>query len=453
MRWSLGFIAWLLLAGPTFAQDETYQGKTVKQWTAALKHSDPRVRFQALAALSEAGADAEPAAVEVARLLKDPVVAVRRAAVQVLSGLPDVGGVPATIGLALRDMDSAVRNLAAKGLTEMGDKGQAVLIDAMSDKDGTVRLLALNALDSMDSTKETIKAIGQAVSDASPAVRKRALFLLAQRVADDPEARPFVAQALRDKDQKFRTLAAQALVSAGAEVAADLVKAAKEGDAATRLIALQALGALGEELPDEGVTALVRGLEDMDAKVRQAAAAGIGHLKTKAREVVGPGLFKDLVKLAADKEATVRRAAVFAMGNVGVADADEVGKIADALKDKDTFVRGFAVMSLGNCVNEDAPEQIATAALTKLGSALADTDRRVQAMAAQILAREEARCVPVLIPLVEKGNGKQRLWAASILGEIGAAASDAVPALEKMAKDGNPQVRQAAMAALHKIRD
>ena len=80
MRWSLGLVAWALLAGSALAQDATYQGKTVKQWTAALKNSDPRVRFQALAALSEAGADAEPAAAQVSRLLKDPVIAVRRAA-------------------------------------------------------------------------------------------------------------------------------------------------------------------------------------------------------------------------------------------------------------------------------------------------------------------------------------------------------------------------------------
>src|SRR5205085_8834957 len=132
----------------------------------------------------------------------------------------------------MRDTDAGVRQFAAKSLAEMADKGQPVLLDAMADKDGVVRLLALNALDSMDApSKEVMKAFGLAVKDTSPAVRKRALFLLAQRVAEDPEARPFVAEALRDKDQKIRAMAAQALVTAGAEVAADLVKAAKEGDA------------------------------------------------------------------------------------------------------------------------------------------------------------------------------------------------------------------------------
>jgi HEAT repeat protein len=419
MRWFLASLACALLAHSAVAQDTTYQGKTVKQWTAQLKHPDMRFRFQALLALKEAGSDAEPAVGDIAKLLKDPVPSVRRAAVQVLAGL-DNAAIPGALGQAMRDVDPGVRNAAAKGLTELGDKGQEVLLEAMADKDSAIRLLALNALDSMDGpSKEVIKAIGQAVKDASPAVKKRALFILAQRVADDPEARPFVAQALRDKDQKLRTLAAQALVGAGAEVAEDLVKAAKEGDAGTRLIALQALGALGEELPKEGLTALVGGLEDSDAKVRQAAAAGIGQLKAKARERAGPGLFKDLAKLAADKEVTVRRAAVFAMGSIGVADADEVNKISEALKDKDVYVRGFAAMALGNCANEDAAEEIATAALTHLAMALRDTDNRVGSMAAGVLIREEKRSVPVLIPIVEKGMGKQRLWAAQILGEIG----------------------------------
>ena len=67
----------------------------------------------------------------------------------------------------------------------------------------------------------------------------------------------------------------------------------------------------------------------------------------------------------------------------------------------------------------DTAEEIVTASLTHVAAALKDVDARVQSAAAQILVREEKRSVPLLIPLVEKGQGKQRLWAASILGEIG----------------------------------
>ncbi len=454
MRAFLCIVTWAVLAGSACAQDATYQGKTVKQWTEALKRKDAGLRYQALGALHEAGTDAGPAATEVAKLVKDPVVSIRRAAVHILSGL-DQDGVPAALGQALRDADVGVRQLAARGLSEMGDKGQAVLIDAVSDKDAAVKVLALQALDSMDGIgKEALMAVGALVKDANPAVRKAALIVLARRVADDAEARPFVAQALRDKDKGIRAAAAQALIIGGNDVVEELARAAKEGDAGTRTLALQALGAIGEELNNEGMAVLVRGLDDADARVRHAAVAGIGQLKTRARDLAGAALFKELARLLQDKEANVRKAAVAALGMVGPVDADEVGRIADGFKDRDVFVRGFTVQALaGCCADENAAEEVVGAALTHLASALRDADGRVQNLAAQILTREERRSLPVLIPLVEKGQGKQRLLAAAILGEIGAAAADAVPALEKMGLDTNAPVRQAALSALRKIRD
>jgi HEAT repeat protein len=454
MRAWLCVVVWAVLAGAVSAQDATYQGKTVAEWTKALKRKDADVRYQALAALYEAGAEAGPAMAEVVKLLKDSEVRIRRGAVHVLLNI-EQDGIPAALSQALRDANPGVRQLAAKGLSELGEPGQMVLVDAVADKDANVKLLAMAALDSMEATgKETVLALGGAAKDANLSVRKAALYMLGQRIVDEPDARPFVAQALRDKDQSIRVAAAKALVAAGNDAAVDLANAAKDGDAGTRTLALQALGAIGEDLNLEGLTALVRGLDDPEARVRQAAANGIAQLKTNAREVAGAALFKELAKLLQDKEATVRRAAVVALGSIGVVDGDEVGKIADGLKDGDSFVRGFTVQALGACcLAEGASETVILAALTHLAAGLRDTDARVQNMAAQLLAREEGRSVPVLIPIVEKGQGKQRLWAASILGEIGAGAADAIPALEKMGRDTNAQVRQSALTALRRIRE
>src|SRR5437868_319478 len=53
-----------LAAAPARAQDKeaTYQGKTVKEWTAALKSADARLRLWGAVALAEAGMEAAPAA-------------------------------------------------------------------------------------------------------------------------------------------------------------------------------------------------------------------------------------------------------------------------------------------------------------------------------------------------------------------------------------------------------
>lgn len=454
MRAWLCLLALLMLAGIACAEDDpVYQGKTVKEWTAALKHKDPRVRLQALAALNEAGADAAPATAEIVKRLKDPQAGIRRAAVQVLTGLA-AGEVPAALAQAMRDADAGVRQLAAKGLSELGEKGLLPLVTATEDKDPTVRLLGLAGLDNMEEVgKEALMAIGHAVKDPNLSVRRAALFILARRAADDPAARPFVAPAMRDKDKSLRTVAAQTLVGGGKEVVDDLVKAAKDGDAGTRTLALHALGAIGEDIGDDGVAALAKGFEDADARVRYAAVTGMGRLKAKAREAAGAAVHKDIGKLLQDKETTVRRAAVYALGSIGVENVDEVARIAEGLKDRDVYVRGLAAQALGACTGEDASEEIARAALTHLCAALNDGDLRVQNAAAVVLKREEQRSVPVLTPLVEKGSHRQRLWSAVILGELGESAAAAVPALEKMSKDGNPQLRQAAQAALRKIRD
>src|SRR5437764_1100273 len=80
----------------------------------------------------------------------------------------------------------------------------------------------------------------------------------------------------------------------------------------------------------------------------------------------------------------------------------------EGVKDSDVFVRGMTVQALGSCLEEGTAEEIAKAVLTQLAGSLRDADGRVQNVAAQLLAKEEARAVPVLIPLVEKGQGKQR---------------------------------------------
>jgi len=82
---------------------------------------------------------------------------------------------------------------------------------------------------------------------------------------------------------------------------------------------------------------------------------------------------------------------------------------------------------------------------------LKDGDRRVQFMSAQALAQQNVSAIEPLIKVVEEGKGMQRLWAATILGELGPLAIEAGPALQKMSKDGTPEVRRIAVLAIMKI--
>ena len=53
---------------------------------------------------------------------------------------------------------------------------------------------------------------------------------------------------------------------------------------------------------------------------------------------------------------------------------------------------------------------------------------------------------------LKKGPAKKQITAAQELGNMGASAKQAIPALEPLLKDGNAQVREAAQKAITSIR-
>jgi len=202
-----------------------------------------------------------------------------------------------------------------------------------------------------------------------------------------------------------------------------------------------------------------------------------------------------LVKQLKDPEASTRRAAAKALAEAGPNAKDAVGALADALKDNDSFVRRFAAQALGEigpAAREAVPalskalndsrrevQEAAAAALGKIGAGSAqallavarDTrkDTLVRRKAVESLAALGAQGRPAIPGLVEivankpaRGGKKQpapdveiRVEAINALGQI-ASADDkaAVEALTALTgpKQGNRALRQAANAALRKIK-
>jgi HEAT repeat protein len=81
---------------------------------------------------------------------------------------------------------------------------------------------------------------------------------------------------------------------------------------------------------------------------------------------------------------------------------------------------------------------------------LQSTNADVAHGAAHDLIMCGAAAVPALMKALQEGNPSVRVYAAQILGEIGPAAKDAVPALEATLPD--PSLRAQAETALQKIR-
>src|SRR5947209_7776233 len=117
MRYLLALLIVCVSVIPSAAQDEKVAGKTVKEWSAAFKSTDARVRFKAVAALFEEGADAAPLVKELIPLLKDPQAAIRRGVAQTLGNCKAEAApaVPALVA-AMRDSDYWVRQHASNAL-------------------------------------------------------------------------------------------------------------------------------------------------------------------------------------------------------------------------------------------------------------------------------------------------------------------------------------------------
>ena len=202
---------------------------------------------------------------------------------------------------------------------------------------------------------------------------------------------------------------------------------------------------------------------------------------------------ENLVKQLKDPEASTRRAAAKALGEAGPGAKEAVGALADALKDNDAFVRRFAAQALGEigpaakdavpalskALNDSRREvqEAAAAALGKIGASSAqallavvrDTrkDTMVRRKAVESLAALGRPAIPGLVEMVSgkpAAGGKKRpaadieirVEAVNALGQI-ASADDkaAVEALTALTgpKQGNRALRQAANAALRKIKN
>lgn len=193
-------------------------------------------------------------------------------------------------------------------------------------------------------------------------------------------------------------------------------------------VVVTAIGALG---PDT-VPALIVALRDRNADVRATAAWSLASLGPPARAAVPA-----LVGALADPNALVRLHAAGALGNMQSAAVPAVPALIGALKDDElgpgpgrvTYVRGWAASALGKI---GPPARAAVPALTELLHDPSSFHRVQAAIALWRIDREVAATLPVLLEALEQ-RGESSKWAViEVLGEMGARAQAAVPALSKL---------------------
>ncbi len=341
--------------------------------------------------------------------------------------------------------------------TVLGKKRSEWLQLLKSAKEPKVRRASLIALEVLGpKTAGVTDGVIEALEmDGDAEVRRDAAQTLGRMGTDAKGAVDALADSLKkDKDGQVRAACARGLGRLAAQVDTQvfiLAAALLDPDAGTRAAAAETLHGLGEKarlaLPQ-----LLKVLGDPKAErfPRIYAARIMGRFDREAKTTVPV-----LVSVVLDKGAPpgVRAAAVETLGGLGSAAAEvaaSMGQIVLAVKEQ-APLRRAAIVALGKI---GAKGSVAWPPV-KVALKDADTGLRYQAIRlAGSLAREEKTAVFGLTDAaLHDGNTENRLAAIQELGQLGAGAAAAVTALGQLSTDSRRSIREAAGAALKKIKE
>src|SRR5262249_2127507 len=148
-----------------------------------------------------------------------------------------------------------------------------------------------------------------------------------------------------------------------------------------------------------------------------------------------------LSKLLQDKDAGVRRTALIAVYMTGKNEEGVIATLSKILTEADVTLRRIALTALTDLSEQDdLGGEREQAVYEALAHGPKEKDQRLRVGTAQGLTGSGSAAVPGLVKLLKGTEKTPRLLAAAVLAAIGAEAADAIPALEEMAKDKNPEV-------------
>lgn len=487
----------------------------IKTLAAQMSDKSVMVRAHAAHALELIG-PADPAATEaLIKASADSDATVRRMAARALHKVhPATHEVEVALGKMLDDADPSVRVESLSALTDLGEAAVPILVTALSNE--KTRYWAALAIGEIgEKASGASEALGAALKDPRPEVRREVLVALARVGEGGAAAVPEIVKHLSDKDPTVKHAAAFALGRMGpaAKAATDALRKAR--DSKDHLMETISVWALAHIEPDnlavrkEAIELLTGVISDSKSRAQASALRGLLELEPDPAKVVPVlvGLMSkgDLesvhealsaanafgeagmpVLIAALGRPEVRGRAAVLIGRMGPKGAAAVSALIAALGDKDIEVRREVLLALASIGPDAAP---AKAELIKL---LADSEPRVAAVAAYALgsmgegastaapqlrkslessdavvrvasawalvhvsAKPEqvaSMTIPVLIQGLKNENAAVRRGSAEALGRLGKPARAAAESgLREAARDTDETVRHAALVALEKM--
>ena len=394
-----------------------YRGKPFQDWIEALHSRDVRIRREAAQTLSHY----DPHAHSLVPALFD----------------------------TLRDTDPEVRRLGAQALGRLGDQTDlAPLLQRTRDKDPAVRAAALSALGVLVSSsgddchprrrispvpEAVLSTLLEALGNDELAIRLAAIESLNWLGPDAAAAAPVLRDALRDpgtSEPAFLALdhvVGDRLWESGSQDLLPVVlRIIQRGDRLARSRAVASLGLLGKLCRQPSPS---RGCDDGSLKMVRGALEGA----------------------LADHDRIVRYQAAEALAEFG---ADARGSLDSLIGDlKRGEIREVPSASTLDRIGPEARPDVVAALLESLkDSRLAHGDCVPTLRALRTLSPEAAQSgLHIVADFLDHDDLAVRRMAAWTLGEMGAQAQFAIPALLERLRDGDQSVRFQAISSLKKV--
>jgi HEAT repeat protein len=336
--------------------------------------------------------------------------------------------------LLARTNPAEARRAGAWSLGRLGSSAASaigVLVIATTDREGSVREAALNALPAIDPAWMTCAQAHEAIPGLVAALKSnftevseaasRTLHLIGAPVIPALVAALLSGEDTPDKVYSMRLLARMG--PGAVQALPGLTQALGSQFLQTRLAAAAALTALGP-LAAPAVPALVACLRDPYADARQAAAACLARVGAAAEPAVPA-----LLPLLADRESRVRDAAVAALERIGPQAVPGLITIIETRDVRRLKAWAESATRVSWWYRKFDPEHVLDP--EKVATGLSWEAYDILEEQASLEAAQEA--------------------ALRVLGGMGPAAAEARPAITRALTDRNPSIALAAINALGRV--
>lgn len=356
------------------------------------------------------------------------------------------------------------KDIAFKALARFGSSAVPVLTEALTNHDPDIRYVAAQSLGEIGSSaKSAISQLVKTLADEDGNVRKTAMLALKQidlqwwQSESAMATIPYLAKTLLKIDRDAFVLQAtkealEKIDPAGEKTTPYLREALKNDKVLVRRVAASALNNM-ISFSVTAVPVLLKSLTDNDDFVRKNAANALTKLAPTAVQAI-PFLKKALV----NGNPLVRSVAATALGNMGEMARTAIPDLVKVLIHNDGVICEEvweALMQIdpaGKQIFPAIPQIIKTVANDNI-IVCQTIINALKKINSQWLHSEN---VTYMIPPIQKAllyarNDDERCIASQILGEIGSAATVAIPVLIIMMLNKNTFVCQEARNALNKI--